>query len=371
MGCYYGFWYSKTGDTSKADTWRFHNEALELYQLLLHDPKQYFNALFYNNYNNLSGVLAPKGYWNDLKDNLMLLLVSLMDVISGGRYYINVIIYSFITFFAFILWYQLIKTILAKQPGTVTTLIIFFTPSCLFWTSGIHRDGMVFLFITLTFWFCYQLLYNIKKNHWPALFAIISFICLALFRNYIALALLPALSVLFILKKYRFKPFWVFSTSVLLCIAIVFIVPLFFPSINLPEKLIQRKIDFEKLEGSSRLTSLPLSPTFTSFVKNLPQAAERSFLMPYLPKSKTLMEKIAAIEILFVIAAIIFSLFVKRNNSFQHVNSFQYAVIFFVLVTLLLIGYIVPFSGAIVRYRAIPLMLLLSAVSIKINLEKK
>ncbi|HQU56393.1 MAG TPA: hypothetical protein PLG88_03135, partial [Chitinophagaceae bacterium] len=93
IGIYYGTM------AQMQDTWSYHLSSIHEYHLLFSDPQQYLSNLFYDPYH--SGVdtifASSQSYWNDLKGNLFIKILSVFDIFSLGHYYINIIFYSFIT----------------------------------------------------------------------------------------------------------------------------------------------------------------------------------------------------------------------------------------------------------------------------------
>src|SRR5207248_37361 len=83
------------------DTWIFHADGLKEYYLLFNDPKEYFSNFFRSGYSTgYAGLFkSSQSYWNDLKSNLIIKLLSIFDIFSMGNYYINVIFYNWIVFF--------------------------------------------------------------------------------------------------------------------------------------------------------------------------------------------------------------------------------------------------------------------------------
>ena len=370
-GCYYGYWYATPKNIVTSDTWRFHYHALEEYKLLIRQPSAYFLNIFTDANNNWSDILASKGYWNNLKDNLMLKIISLMNIISGGHYYVNVVIYSFITFFGFVFLYLACKNALHKTPHPLTTVALLLTPSCLFWTSGLHRDGFMLLFIGMVFWYGSKLIYgkSLKKGHIAGL--ILSLTGLFLIRNYVAILLLPPLITWVLTHKYSIRPGITYPVVIVVLTGVIFISSLMNAGFNIPSKLIERKQAFDNLQGTSRLPDINLSPSLKSFIRYLPDAVDHALFRPYIWNAKTVMEKIAALEFLLIVCI---STWVQLRYDHQnngYTKNFQWMIVMFCISLILVIGYTIPFAGAIVRYRAVFLMLLfvLSTLTIKSNIK--
>lgn len=370
-GCYYGYWYAKPKNIATSDTWRFHYQALEEYKLLISQPSAYFLNIFANTNNDWSDILATKGYWNNLKDNLMLKFISLMNIISGGHYYVNVVIYSFITFFGFVFLYLACKNVMHKTPHHLTTIAILLTPSCLFWTSGLHRDGFMLLFIGMVLWYGSKMIHfkALKKGHITGL--ILSLTGLFLIRNYAAIILLPPLIAWALINKYSFRPGIAYPVMAVLLAGIIFIFPVINPGFDIPSKLIERKQAFDKLSGASRLPGVNLSPSLTSFIRHLPDAVDHAMLRPYIWNAKSIMEKIAACEFLLILCISVLLLLRNNQNNYRNTIVFQWMIMTFCISMILVIGYTIPFAGAIVRYRAVFLMLLfvMATLTIKSNIK--
>ena len=84
IGIYYG------GMAQMQDTWAYHFNSIQEYQLLFNNPHEYFTNLFNDPYDTgVGGFLAGSdSYWNDLKGNVFVKLLSIFNVFSFGHYYV-------------------------------------------------------------------------------------------------------------------------------------------------------------------------------------------------------------------------------------------------------------------------------------------
>ena len=99
-GIFYGWvgiYYSQTAQM--LDTWNYHYSSINETILLYNNPHEYLVNLFHDPYDG--GVLkffeGSNSYWNDLKGNFFIKILSLFNILSFGHYYTNVIFYSFIS----------------------------------------------------------------------------------------------------------------------------------------------------------------------------------------------------------------------------------------------------------------------------------
>jgi hypothetical protein len=129
--------------------------------------------------------------------------------------------------------------------------------------------------------------------------------------------------------------------------------------------LCQKQNEFLQLNGTSSVTSTSLQPSVSSFLSYLPTALDIAFLRPYLTETKNLSYIPATVEIYLLLALFIFSIiFLNRKQLSSPVVLF---LLFFSLSIMIISGYTVTFSGAIVRYRSFVLPLLITPLLCSID----
>ena len=235
----------------------------------------------------------------------------------------------------------------------ILILCLFLLPSTLYFTAGIQKDGLIFLAIAIS---CYNLFYLIKekKRLLKRLFWIgVAFIIILLLRNFVFIALIPAMAGWIIAEKNKRNIISVFLIVYVFFIALFFGTGLFSPRLDLPEYVSERQIAFIEIAkgGNSSININPLFPNFRSFLNNAPQAINHSLMRPYLTEKFNLLYIPVAIEIFIYELMILLFLFYRSKNNQS--EPFIYFGIFFSLTMFLMIGYTVPIMGAIVRYRSI------------------
>lgn len=341
---------------SGTDAASFHQEGIIEYNLLLNDPKEYFTNIF-RSYQT-SGLLdITDSYWNNLRSNIMIKLLSIFNIFSRGNFFINTIFYNFLIFFGSIFFYRIFIRLF---PGKKIVLIpaLFLLPSLLYFTAGIHKDGLIFLGLGIA---CYHLFFAIKESiSIKRILGIVTgLLIIFLLRNFVLITLLPAIVAWVIAernKKYVFRTF---------IIVYLFFIVLFFNlgsihrSLNLPQYVSDRQIAFIQISkgGNSAININPLFPHFRSFLNNSPQALNHTLMRPYLTEKFTWLYIPAAVEIfVYQLLFLIFLLFRFKNNK---PDAFIYFCIFFSLSIFLMIGYTIPIIGAIARYRSIYLPLVI------------
>ena len=125
-------------------------------------------------------------------------------------------------------------------------------------------------------------------------------------------------------------------------------------SFNMPLNLANKQHEFFKLEANTTLPLTPLQPTLKSYTFIFPQAVNHIFLRPYPNEISTPFHLLAFIENIFVLITIIVCL-VFAKNKLPYLLNFPFSL-FLLSVAFsgfILVGYTVPFTGAIIKYKAL------------------
>ncbi len=353
VGCGYGylFWAVYKGD----DTWLYHQLSLTEYDLLRKSPVAFVQDLFVHPYHeSQAGTLfnSHQSFWKDLQYNLLLKLLGIFNVASRGNYYINVLFFNAITFWGHYYLYALMAALFPKSKRILLACIFLFPP-LLFWQSGIRKDGLVFTALCGCVYYCY--LWCETKGNWQhALKALLFFVGLFLVRNFVALSLLPALLAYFICTKGQVKATgWVFGIVFTISAGVFFASTLGPEAWNLPKKMAERQEKFLELQGGSYMPIDNLAPTIGSYVRTFPTAWNHVWLRPYLTESRSALLLFAALETWGTLAMLLLSLWWWRNWWTALRMPAVAMLLSIVLLNYTMIGYTVPFAGAIVRYRVV------------------
>lgn len=352
-GIVYGWFFTTIPDYEhSADTWKFFIQGKEDARLLLNHPLQYFTSIVDNPYGKEYRHLfsSVNSYWNDLKHIYMVKIVSLFNLLSGSRYYVNVIFYSFITFFGPVALVRVMNDVFPGRLKLITCSTFLF-PSFLFWSSGIHKDGLVFTLLSAA---VFVMHFALKEKRFSFKKALLIFLLIALIfpvRNHVVLAAVPGFFAWWLAEKYFKRKWLAFLLVTIVCSSIFFAAKFIHPKLDLPISIVLRNQDFIKLGGNSFLPQRKLEPTFTGFLKNAPQALNHALVRPYITEFVSPLYLASALEILIIWLLVSTWFFRYTENPYRHsVVQFLFLVS---IVLLLLTGYIVPQLGAIVRYRAI------------------
>lgn len=352
MGCLYGyiFLHNYGGD----DTWMYHEQSLAETEFLRSQPLRFLHSVIdptrYTRY-------SMNTYWQELEYASLIKLLAVINVFSGGHYYVNVVLFSMISFWGA---YYLFRIFDRNNPGSTTLLflVFFFFIPMVFWTSGIRKDGLILFFTSLVFYHFNNYLTNRRIK--SVLIAAASLFLLSLQRSVVAITIIPILATWFVAATGKFKPWLVFLVFFTIGTALFFLSPLI--GINLPSMIVNRQAEFLSLTGGSFVTLDPLTPDFASFMHVLPQAFNHSFLRPYPGEHAGLLYLGSAVETWIVVALLSLCLLFRKKESKLTGDPLMLSLLAFVILSYLIIGYTIPFVGAIVRYRSVPEAVLLGII---------
>lgn len=344
------------------DYWDNNLGSMQEYEVLKTNPKYFFSELFVSNYNgNYSDFWGhADSFWNDLKNNCLIKFMAFFNFISRGNYYINSIFFNSIVFLGHIGLYRLFKKMFTSFNCGVI-IGCFLLPSFLYFSSGIHRDGLIFTLITCCLYCAFSILQEGKHNFKYYFGVAASILLLLILRNMVAITLLPILAAWWASKKFKIKPINSIPTVVFLfLLAILFTGKI--SSINPLQFIADKQADYFKLDAGNTQTSLQvLHPTTTSFLQNTPTALSNVFFKPLLgTKPLTLIP--FEMELLSYYVLIAIFLFGTTKVSVPLPKPFLLAIIGFIFLSFLLIGHIIPNLGAIIRYRSIYLPFIITPI---------
>lgn len=376
-GCFYGYVHTLSEYyPDKIDTWRFYFQSIPETGLLKNDPAAFWQSLFANGYEQDGGLLGNvNSYWNDLKHNIMLLLMSVFNLLSRDNYYINVIFYNFLAFTGLVALYRVFT---AAFPGKkiVVLVCIFLIPTAVFWGSGFHKEGLLLSALGMIFYHIHYLLKPVTGYRllpmaigtgYRLLVAGCMLIFILLLRPYILFALLPALFGWILCEQTKFKPALVFTGIYLLLVIFFFGSAAINVKTNLPLAISRVQQDFLALGGNTTVTNDTLQPNISGYVQYLPHTLDLAFLRPR-PLSGGITYLPSALENIGLI--VLLGLFIFFYKKEQHNRPLLYALAGYAITLLLLIGYSVPVTGAVIRYKILAIPFLALFIALQVNWQR-
>ncbi len=366
-GIFYGWVGVYYGEMAQmVDTWFYHVEGLKEYKILTSNPIEFFTNLFHNSYESgyTNFLVSENSWWNDVKSNFIIKVMAVFHLFSFGNYYVNVIFYSFLSLFGPMAIYRVMKDVFPSQ-NMMVLLATFLAPSFLYWTSGLHKEGLIFVGLSLII---YHFYFGFKEKRFPLkriLLILFGLFLVILLRNFLILPLLPPLFAWLLCYKWKAKPIFIYGMVLLLAILVFFTGRYISPKLDFPQAVVIKQKEFIQLVGHSSVAVNELEPRFTSFLINAPQAISLSAVRPYPSDVRHLLSLAAATEIAVILIFFLIFLFWKKDN--RQLSPFLLFCVCFSFGVLFMIGYSVNNLGAIVRYRSIVFPLLLVPMAANID----
>ena len=350
------------------DYWDVNREGYKEYQLLLSNPGEYFSNFFRSDYpHGYSGFFDSfQSFWNDLRNNLVIKLVSIFNLVSQGNYYINSLFFNSLIFFGHAALYRVfIHRYRAQRMAVI--IGCFLLPSTLYFTSGIQKDGIVFALMAML---VYAVYFSLEQKFTAKrVFVILfSFGFLLLFRNYVFIVLLLAVPAWILARRIRWRPVYTFTLIFGIAAVLLFSIQYIFPSINPLNTIVQKQADFLGLFASgTQIEMHPLTPDLAGFAKQAPLALNHVFLRPYLFELPSQILLPMNIELFIYQLLFLVFLFFRTKTESPDRGAMTCFLLFSIFSLFLFIGYIVPNLGSLVRYRSIYLPFLITPMLCSIN----
>ena len=346
--------------TNGGDVFEYFKDGNLIYDQLSVKPSNYFKLTFFPN--NVAiplgteTVIKEMGFWGDTGAYMLVRFNALVRLFSLGNIYIHSL---FAGFLSFVGSFHLLKVFETQfKTSKIILYSIFLSPSLFFWTAGIHKEFISILALGFILYNFFKLVEQFNKAKNILIFSI-GILLFFYTRNYMLLALIPSIIAFSIHKVFhvRFQRAVYFSLLVLIGFLNFQKIPSY--SKTGFEVIVEKRSQFEDLKtGNTSIELAPIEPTFISLMKNSPKALFNAIARPHFGDVKSFFLALASIE-----SFIISLLFVMAFFNFHKLNFNESNLVLFMLIyafsLLLIIGWIVPNLGAIVRYRSISLIILI------------
>ena len=323
--------------------------GLEQHEILVKDPVRFLKDFLYHAEFSKPGPLWRHwyymlGHWEEM---MLVKSLAVFNIFSSGNYYVNVVL---IDIFSFKGVHWLMAAMLRKSGTSNKRLIylmLFFFPGVTFWLSGIRAEPLLAFFIG-------ALIYVLatERKLWrliPLTF------CVLILRSQLLACLAPGIIGWLIRKKTKHAIEGAYVLVFLLLLAGSFLPP----SLNPLRFIAAKQADFFSLPGKTLYFLPALDGHMGTLFKALPFAVLNAIARPFFFDARGLFQMASSIDTLLMWVVIIFVLVRTR---FQF-NEFELLWLLGALACVIVIGLIVPFPGAIIRYRAIPALLIVTTLA--------
>lgn len=354
--CLAGFlynWVSFHYFPEHGDIWEGFSHSLKMNKAFSQSPG-YFLKDYYSfiTSNNASMFDADKGFAQNSYIIIDVFQFAL-NFLSCRNLYTNTIIFNFIGILAALRLWKFLRQFYGNN-FLFATVALFFFPSLLFYSSGIFKEGFIFIMICWLIPLVYNLIFEKFTFKRFAAF-ILAFFLLFTLKFLVGITFLGAMFLWWLFAKYPQRQIWIASSFIIIAVILFFSTATIFPQLNLPQSIVNRQQEFFLLKANSQMAIDTLQPTVKSFIHATPRAAYNVLLKPIPGEGGKILYMVYSVEILLFWLVIIALLMQSRFKLSISKTSFSLglALLIFAIANLLLIGFIVPNIGAIVRYRSI------------------
>ena len=350
--------------------WRYYPEHGDIWRLFAFSLSDR-HLLMTHQYSQL---LADNSRWTWFSHNSVIFILMILNFFSFDNLYIDTLLFAFPVFLGAIALYRVFRRRFPADP--LTAITVFLLPSTLFWTACIHREAVLYMALGFFFYGLDRIFASTRPSspptspflHRKCLFTIFFFLLIIYFRPVVAALLIPALLAWWWTERpLPRRHAWLLAGA---CAGILVILS-FIPGLAAwPINFLSRSQgEFRDLEGHSRLYLPMLDGSWNSLLRAFPSAVLNGLFEP-LPGSGGQKIYLAfSMELILIWIVALAAVILHSTHPLKPRISapppvptlaFSRCCILFALLGMLLVGLIVPFAGAIVRYRSIYLPFLLA-----------
>jgi hypothetical protein len=348
-----GYWFVYTSifpNRETAELFKHFDDASLLFnQFYDKNTFAYFKFLVFGETTpHLNEILHQTNYWyfqtqpGNFGDNhLLIKLHGWLMPISRGNIFTHLLFFSFIAFQGMVFLFKLIGNFNISK-----TIFLFLIPSFWLFASSGTKDAIIFTAFSFLLYLLFS--FSIKKPyHWIGI--ILSLYALYLLRPYLFLAFIPFIFIhlleLLIKKKLAFLYVCIIYAGILTLLLQVNQIHLF-DTLQFKQ---QDLIYVSKEMHANTAFEISSLKNQSDLIKNTIESLYNVLFRPLSIQNENLGLLFISIENWLIIVIMIFSLI----QFFRKKNKINSNLFFLCILTLLFIGWTIPISGVILRYRAI------------------
>lgn len=351
-----------------ADTFKYFDDSKHLFALFYNDSTIFWKVFlgieemgedvvkelsFTNNWFPCS----RRTFFND--NRTVIRINTLLRFVSFGNYYVHLLFFIMMGFVGKIFIYQTLKKYIPASHYILWLFSVFLIPSVVFWTSGVLKEGPLFLLLGLIVYYLDKVYCNPKKTHNYLILIFLAYL-MVFIKFYVVLFMIPAILWVIQLHTIQINTWKLLIFNAIFYILIIQIWHWIHPRWSLLTILHAKKIDFEGLAhleaANSYINTFALHKNIGSFVINIPQGLFHSLFQPLFWNCNTIFMWIAFLENTILLIFVLFLFFNSSKISRSHQGLFA---LFYALCFLVITGMITPIAGSLVRYKIPALSFLL------------
>lgn len=295
--------------------------------------------------------------------HLIIYIHFILRYFSFGNIYLHSLWFSFFSLVGAVGIYSSLKKYFAETTYWLKG-IVFCIPSVLFWGSGMLKETLIVMGLGLL---AYAYTERARMADWKSVSLLLLSLCLFLFiKPYVLLGVVLAAFVYWLFKQENAK-------QLSMAIAVIGAAILFLFGNHWANQLIHKRNEFITLSEHTQTQSLlhrTIIPEngITELLKITPSAVYAVLFEPSIVHLKTFKDLPFCIENIVILFGLV--LLLLRYPALQRNKlAISAALLSFVVSQFMIIGWTVPVSGAIVRYKVSALPFLVIGVLMHVNLN--
>lgn len=368
-----------------ADIFKFYDDSSVVFNAIFHKPSDFLQLIFSYNVDNeyfFDNYFINMNNWDSRHNSTffndshtIIKLNAIIRIFSFGNYHIHTLFFCMMSVTGL---FGLYKSVIHffKGKEKILKYLLFFTPSVLFWSSGVLKEPIILLSLGLIFMSIYNLI-NRKKVFINLLVLILFLNCLFLIKFYVFVALIPVLiPFIFSLTPYLKKLLFNYGLSLLIFILIALSMKHISPNLDFIDILSKKQNSFIRMAEYNRAGSCfeiqKIESNLISVIKAVPKGIVNCFVRPLPWNISSKIQILPVVENIMILFFILLSIYhAFYHKTIKKIASYKFLLtcIFFTLILFSIIGISTPVAGALVRYKvpALPflMMLLLLLVDVK------
>jgi len=295
-------YYYKNRD--EADIFKFFDDSQYLFNAIYVNPLHYLQLVFGINADAeyLKGYVQHTKYWalqtsdywkftatpnNNFFNSFRLITQfnAFVRLFSFGHYTVHTVFMCFISLIGLTALYKAFYKFL-KEKRILLIFSVFLMPSVLLWSSGVLKEGFIFLSLGLFVYSFFEMVHHKITTQYSIIF-ILSFLLTAFLKYYLIAALVPAMLAYWIGEKTKIKHKITVYLSLYGCLFLGLLLISFIPKFPNPVKILadkQSELIRESKGGSycylrinDAVKETVYFPPETKIVKTLTDSARKIF----------------------------------------------------------------------------------------------
>ncbi|QCR20944.1 hypothetical protein C1N53_00240 [Pontibacter sp. SGAir0037] len=351
------FYYYGAGDTIT-----YQQESLKLTAYAIENFTAYLRLLVFNEFESESfraSILFTRnpGFSNSF---FMLKIISALNLLTGSSYYLNSCYFSLFSFWGSAKLAAVLSTIFPNHRKAAVLALLFF-PSVVFWGSGLLKDAVLMGSMMWVVAFALQVAHEKKLQ----LSSVILF--LPMLYTYVRIKVFlsaPLLAVLFVytivtllagryqlLRKLKVQVLVIVGFIAIAGVTAMQLIGIFNPDFIFRQIIVTYNVLLANSQQVPHIEYPYLEPTWQSMAFYAPQAFFNAVYRPFAGEALQPLYLAVGLEnlLLLVLSGTALGAFVKHRA--KHLTLFHVCLIFYIVVTAVMIGLTTPNFGSLSRYR--------------------